>query len=351
MPADSIDFSIIIPVKNSLPRLERLLDSIAKNRPENISVEIVVSDDGSEEDLRPVCDRHNAVTLRNEKSEGPAAARNAGARIARGECFLFMDADVVYEAGLLEKAKQLLDGDPELQAVSFFSQKYHPGDNAVRNFGASIEHFWLLKFLEPGKSLGEVKGFAARNGAIRREAFESVGGFDASFKTNAHEDYDFGKRLTQRNKSVLARDPVIYHAFPDRLTRLMRNYFVRASLFVPNYLNNRPELDTAQTSSREALLRMVGGLGALFLVLSIPPISFSWVWRILFLLCALYYGCCINDFLKSAYAWSGRNAIFAAKCALIHYASSFVILAGGMWGLLTFLRQWLFARGREAPAR
>jgi len=351
MPANSIDFSIIIPVKNGLPRLERLLDSIAKNRPENISCEIVVSDDGSEEDVRPVCDRHNAVTLRSEKSEGPAAARNAGARIARGECFLFMDADVVYEAGLLEKAKQLLDGDPELQAVSFFSQKCHPGDNTVQNFVASIEHFWFLKFIEPGKRSGAIKGFTTRNGAIRREAFESVGGFDASFKTNAHEDYDFGKRLTQRNKCVLVREPVIYHAFPDRLTRLMRNYFVRASLFVPYYLRNRPALDPAQTSSREALLRMIGGLGALFLVLSILPMSFSWVWRLLFLLCVLYYGYCITDFLKSAYKWSGRNAIFAAKCALIHYGSSFVILAGGMWGLLAFLRQWLSARGREAPAR
>lgn len=124
-----------------------------------------------------------------------------------------------------------------------------------------MEHFWFQGNFGEEDELAPVQGFTTRNGAVRGTAaffFYAVGGFDTTFKTNAHEDYDFGKRLAAQFPVFMSRHPLVYHNFPTSLRRLLRNYWVRVTLFVPYYLRHRPPLDKTQTSRGEALIRMAG---------------------------------------------------------------------------------------------
>lgn len=327
-----MDVSIIIPVRDDADRLTKLLESIGDGKPTAWAIEILVADDGSREPLVALCAAHGATCVRLE-GVGPAAARNAAAAQAKGDLLLFLDADIVYARGLLESAKTLLDADPDLQAVSFRNRPYTPGDPWVRNYGAAIEHHWFSACLPENAASGEFPGVTTRNMVIRRTAFEALGGFDVSFKTNAIEDYDFGKRLIARYHSALARSPEPYHAFPARVTRLLRNYFVRTQLFVPYFLRHRPALDETQTSGGEARLRLIANATLAATAIAACPTPARPILAAVAGCGLVYCGWRLRAFLHKAWQLSG-SWVFAAQCFALYLVSSPAIAAGGVAGLL-----------------
>jgi glycosyltransferase involved in cell wall biosynthesis len=285
--------------------------------------------------LAPLCEKFEATHHRLEESRGPAFARNTGADITDRPILFFMDADVAYPSGLFERAELELARNRTLHAVSFMSQGYDKNDGAIQNFGAAIEDYWCRQHLGSEK-LVLVPGFATRNGAVRREAFEAVGGFDTSFKTNALEDYDFGKRLSEKFNVALADEPVVYHNYPATLRRLIRNNLVRAALFVPYAIATRPQLDQGQISAAEAGTRLVAAASLLFLALATLPIPFRQLWIIGAMVCLLIYVWRLMAFLQSARRVSGRW-LFTVQCLILHYLTSLATIAGGGIGLLLYV--------------
>jgi len=328
-----MDFSIIIPVKNMPDTLDALLCSIRECPTENVSYEIIVADDGSTIDIGPLCAQYGAILHRSETSAGPADARNRGAQIATGDILLFMDSDVLYTCGVMERAKRELDRDPELQAVSFLNQPYDPAAGTIPNYVATIEHYWYMQYFDEGAELALVVGFGPRGGAVRRKAFEAVGGFDVSFSTNAMEDYDFGKRLAARYQVALVKEPLVYHLFPTSFWRVIRNYFVRTALFVPYYIQHNPPFDKVQTTPLEAMLRLVGASVLLFAVMAIVGVPPRMVWSIAAVVCAGGYACGTLRFLVTAKRVS-RSIRFTVQVFLIHYSTTLAIVLGGVWGLV-----------------
>ncbi len=351
MSVSGILVSFIIPVRDARVRLERLLDCLNAHVGAAVPCEIIVADDGSREDLTACAAAYGARCLRSTRSRGPAAARNAAAATARGEVLFFLDADVEYAPGMAEKALALMNADPVLQAVSFFSQPYSAGDNPIRNFGAAIEHYWFSGLLPPGVDSGRHSGFTTRNGAVRRAAFIAVNGFDPGYATNAHEDYDFGKRLSAHCRCAITRTPYAYHAFPESVLRLMRNYYLRTALFVPYYLKRRPPLDATQVSRREALLRLWGGTGCILLLACLLPFPGRALPAAAGLTMVAVYGCCLRRFLRQAWSWSDGNGAFLLWCFSVHLLSSPVIMAGGVHGLWVAASTAFRPRNSAEPRR
>lgn len=82
--------SIIIPAKNEQSSLPSLLDEIFSCcNP----LEVIVVDDGSTDDTATAASREGVKVLRHSYSKGNGAAIKSGARAARGDTLLFMDAD------------------------------------------------------------------------------------------------------------------------------------------------------------------------------------------------------------------------------------------------------------------
>lgn len=85
-----MSLSIILPARNEATTLAQLLPALARA---HRHAEIIVVDDGSIDATASVCQANQVVCIRHPYAMGNGAAIKSGARVAKGEVLLFMDAD------------------------------------------------------------------------------------------------------------------------------------------------------------------------------------------------------------------------------------------------------------------
>jgi len=83
-------FSIILPARNESAGLRNLLPELVAILPD---AEIIVVNDGSDDDTPAVCAEHAVRVVTHPYPKGNGAAVKSGARAANGEVLIFMDAD------------------------------------------------------------------------------------------------------------------------------------------------------------------------------------------------------------------------------------------------------------------
>jgi len=153
-----------------------------------------------------------ASLLSTGQRSGPAAARNLAAHHARGDILLFVDADVELHADAVERIRAHFTADPELAAVfgSYDATPTAPG--LVSRFRNLLHHHTHLS--HPGPACT----FWAGCGAIRRDRFLALGGFDAeAYHQPCIEDIEFGLRLSDAGGRSLL-DPAIQGTHHKRWT-------------------------------------------------------------------------------------------------------------------------------------
>jgi len=84
------NLSIILPCLNEAESLKNLLPSLKNSYPD---AEIIVVDDGSEDDSAQIAEKLGAKVVKHPYRKGNGAAIKSGARAAKGDIFIFMDAD------------------------------------------------------------------------------------------------------------------------------------------------------------------------------------------------------------------------------------------------------------------
>ncbi|GGJ03271.1 glycosyl transferase family 2 [Saccharopolyspora subtropica] len=105
------EVSVVIPVRDRVEMLERLLTALRQD-PQTADLPVVVVDDGSRDPARlaAAARRHGARVFRHERSLGPAAARNTGLSRSSTRFVAFIDSDVVPQPGWLSPlVAQFLD--------------------------------------------------------------------------------------------------------------------------------------------------------------------------------------------------------------------------------------------------
>src|SRR5690606_14249744 len=98
------DFSIVIPTFNRARQLAECLQAIASLEYPRESFEVIIVDDGGTVPAAPEIARMKPgfeITVLRQDRQGPAAARNSGARISRGRYLAFTDDDCLPEPGWL----------------------------------------------------------------------------------------------------------------------------------------------------------------------------------------------------------------------------------------------------------
>ncbi|MCD6572905.1 MAG: glycosyltransferase family 2 protein [Thermoplasmata archaeon] len=95
------ELTIIIPTWNSMPELERCLNSIQRVFPENIVKEIIVIDKHSTDNTDEFARQHGCKVLYDDKTLG--SARLKGLKEAKTEWIAFIDSDIELPEGWFEK--------------------------------------------------------------------------------------------------------------------------------------------------------------------------------------------------------------------------------------------------------
>ena len=184
--------TVIIPVYNDARNLRSCLQAIRRSnaQPE----ETIVVDDGSTDESAKVAERFGARVLRQSPRRGQAAARNLGAREARSEIFMFVDADVELHPDAIERVKRLFEGAPGF-AAAMGSYDDTPADQNFLSQYRNLMHCFVHQ-----QARDEASTFWTGCGAVRRDAFVALCGFDESWR--AVEDIEFGYRLIEHGYRI-----------------------------------------------------------------------------------------------------------------------------------------------------
>lgn len=199
------EVAIVVPVKDNPDGVARLLAV----QPADATVVLV--DDGS---AVPVA----GAAVQHAESLGPAAARNAGARLVGTELIAFVDSDVVPEPGWLDALVPLFD-DPLVGAAAP-RVRATAGSGVLARYEADRCPLDLGPHPAAVRPLSRVGYLPAATLVVRAKALAEVGGFDEALRYG--EDVDLVWRLLDAGWTVR------YH--PDALVRHTPRATVRSWL-------------------------------------------------------------------------------------------------------------------------
>ena len=189
--------SVVIPVHNGGDKFRQCLASVAAAVP--APAEIIVVADGDSDGAWRAAEEFGAQVIRLAATGGPARARNAGARAARGDVLVFFDADVVIGPDALAQVADAFAREPGLAAV-FGSYDDAPAEpNFLSQYKNLFHHFVHQT------SAAAASTFWAGCGAVRRDVFLAVGGFDETYRQPSIEDIELGYRLRRAGHAIRLR--------------------------------------------------------------------------------------------------------------------------------------------------
>jgi len=169
--------SIIIPVHNGERTIGRAIDSALGQRfgPE---FEVIVIDDGSTDGTAEVLRRFGdrIIAIRGEH-KGVSAARNAGARIARGDYLAFLDADDEWTPEKLGRTVPLLEEAPEC-VLAYHDAAEVDGAGRIQRGSCYPQRYSPPSFEEMLTPRGHVNPLLTCTIVIRRSVFDRCGGFN-----------------------------------------------------------------------------------------------------------------------------------------------------------------------------
>jgi cellulose synthase/poly-beta-1,6-N-acetylglucosamine synthase-like glycosyltransferase len=191
-----------------------------------------------------VAAQNGAKVIATGGRSGPARARNLGVKAATGEIVLFLDADVCVAPDTLSKIGDEFSWDPDLSAL----MGSYDDSPSEQNFVSQYRN--LMHYFVHQNGRREATTFWAGCGAVRRQVFLDVGGFDERYGTPAIEDIELGYRLSRAGlKLALRADLQVKHLKAWNLGSMMKaDFFYRAlpwseltlqSSRMPNDLNLR----------------------------------------------------------------------------------------------------------------
>jgi glycosyltransferase involved in cell wall biosynthesis len=183
------DISVIMPVYNGIGFLEKSLPPLVAMLNKKEIQELIVIDDGSLDKSAEIAKNFGAKILFSGGRKGPGSARNIAARQAQGGILWFIDADVVVRE---DAAKILKDGftDKAVTAVFGSYDDTPAAQNFLSQYKNMIHHYYHQQANKAAST------FWAGCGAVRKQDFLAVGGFDIEqFKYPSIEDIELGYRL------------------------------------------------------------------------------------------------------------------------------------------------------------
>ena len=212
-------FSIIIPVYNVGAYIEQTLTSVFAQTLRDF--EVIVIDDGSTDDTADrvkAFSNHDALHYVYQTNAGPAAARNTGLELAKGQLIAFLDSDDLWHPRKLEAHLEQMQNHPNLgMSFNWFEVFYdRPGGQRVAPWFAPPANPTLqwVDFLERNWT-GTSSTVIVRTESLDRRRF------DARFRTG--EDYHLWLEIAQAGWEI-GFVPEVLTVYRKRHSSLTVNY-------------------------------------------------------------------------------------------------------------------------------
>jgi glycosyltransferase involved in cell wall biosynthesis len=268
--------SVIIPVYNGENTIKETIESVVNQT--FTDLEIIIINDGSTDSTVEIVKNipDTRIQLHSYPNAGLAASRNRGISCSQGELISFIDADDLWTPDKLAAQYQKLQEHPQV-AVAYSwtdyidsnSQFLQPGRH-VSATGNVFSKLLMWSFLENGS-----------NPLIRREAIETVGGFDESLC--AAEDWDMWLRLAAKYEFVCVEKPqILYRVSGNSMSANLKRQ-EGACLQVIERGFNHPQAESLQHLKKYSFAHLYKYLA--FKALQAPPekrnslISAQFLWN------------------------------------------------------------------------
>jgi len=203
--------SFIVPAYNEERLLGAVLDALhAAGRAAGEIYELVVVDDASTDRTAIIAERHGAVLV-SVAHRQIAATRNSGARMAKGDLFIFVDADTIVNEGVVRAAVEAWRGGAA-------------GGGAAVEFDGTVPLYARLLMPILVRLFRAARLAAGCFLFCTRGAFVAVGGFDEAFY--GAEELVMSRALKRHGKFVVLRQAVTTSG------RKLRTHSVREVLMI-----------------------------------------------------------------------------------------------------------------------
>ena len=226
----SAPVSVIVPYYEAPEALARLLAALETQDWPRRLFEVVVVDDGSRVPLTRPRDTPLDVTVvrQEDRGFGLARARNTGVRAAAHDVLLFLDGDMLPEAGWIAAHARWHQAVSGVLTLGFRTHVTVDGVTAAAVRERSVplrellggplpEKGWRERLMATTRELTSrhdnlFQAMVGANFGIRRDLYELAGGFDGSFVRWGAEDVEFSFRVFTRGAVLVpVRDAHAFH--------------------------------------------------------------------------------------------------------------------------------------------
>ncbi len=240
-----------MPVHNGGEYFHRCLSSLSRTAPP--PDEIIIVADGESDGCWRLAESFDVRVIRLPVTGGPARARNHGARSATGDILFFVDSDVAVPSDIVRKITEIFTRAPDLTAVIGSYDDEPPATNFLSQYKNLLHHYVHQNAAEEGFT------FWGACGAVRREVFFALDGFDETYRDPSIEDIEFGYRLKRAGHKIrLAKDLQVKHLKRwGAFSLLKSDFFHRALPWTELALRHRhlpKDLNLRRSSRLSALL-------------------------------------------------------------------------------------------------
>jgi glycosyltransferase involved in cell wall biosynthesis len=215
------EYTVVVPAYRAAEEIGRCVWALGAQTVPRERYEIVVVDDGSGDETAAVAREAGADRVLVCSHRGPAAARNAGVEVSRGEIILFTDADCEPVPDWIERMVGVFCSPDVMGAKGVYQTQQ----------GSLVARFVQLEYedkYDKMRGQSHIDFVDTYSAAYRRRVFELGSYFDPAFPLAANEDVEFSYRLARLgHRLVFAPQAVVSHRHADTVGGYFRRkYFV-----------------------------------------------------------------------------------------------------------------------------
>lgn len=304
-------------------------------------LEVIVAFDGPIPD-HSFFERYNLNLRLSESKEyqrGPAVGRNRGAKLAQGDILFFCDSDVSIHADTIQRIQESFRTNSNCTAI-IGCYDDRPADQSIVSKFRNLLHHRVHY-----ENQGQIKTFWSGCGAIKRQSFLALAGFDEGFRTASVEDIELGYRLSACGHKIFLDHSVqvCHHKSWSLFSMCYTDCFLRARPWTRLMLSKR-SLGTTQLNVSGKDKAMLATLLVAYLLIPIS-IFFPTLWLTLIALFILHIGLKFN-------LWRFYHRYFSMWSIPCIYGLYIMHLtAGGIGfglGLLDYIQLRIFNKSQNA---